>query len=584
MRHRRLPLLALALALGAGLTFTTLDPAVASPGQEVTTPTTEDLPALAQSLVGDGVAVSNVRYTGAAAAIGRFTGMEAAVGIDEGVVLASGQASSSILGPNNDSAQDVPNNPGDPALTLLSGRTTYDAAILEFDFVPQADAVTFDYIFGSEEYFPGSGGETPYNDVFAFFVNGQNCATVGDRPVSISSINERTNAELFKANYFGSSAYDTQLNGFTTILRCSASVRGGQTNSLRMAIADAGDSIVNSAVMLRAGSLVSNDPPTAEPRDLTTGFREPVGVTLAGADPDGNEVTYRITQPPTGGTLSGTAPDLTFTPDDEFAGTATFQYVTNDGTFDSEPATVTIEVVDDLRPVADPVTVTTGFEEPVDVELRGSDPEEQDLTFQVTSQPTGGTLSGTAPELLFTPDELFSGSTSFTYTVSDGVRTSEPATVAITVASNEGPTAEAQSLSTGFEEPLPLTLSGSDPENQPLSYEVDDVVGGTLTGTAGPGLHPRRAVQRHRLVQLHRLRRPLHLRAGRGHHRGGAQPAADGGGPVPAHRVRGACRAHARGHRPGGPDADLRRGRRGGWHRLRHRAGAGLHPRRAVQR
>ncbi len=470
----------LTLALGAGLTLTTLAPAVASPGQDVTVPTPDQLPALAQSLVGQGVDVSNVRYTGAPDAVGRFSGMGPAVGMDEGVVLATGDAPSTILGPNDGTYRDVPSQPGDPALSVLSGRSTFDAAILEFDFVPEADAVTFDYIFGSEEY-PGSVG-SPYNDVFAFWVNGQNCATIGDQPVSINSVNGTTNSELFVPNY--GTTHDTELNGFTTVLTCTALVEGGETNSLRMAIADAGDSVVSSAVLLRSGSLVSNNPPTAEPLTVSTGFRTPVAVTLVGADPDGNEVTYQVTQGPAGGTLSGTAPDLTFTPDDDFSGTTSFQYVTDDGTFSSQPATVTIEVANDLPPVADPVTVTTPFEEPVAIELTGTDPEGRDLTFQVTSQPSGGTLTGTAPELVFTPDELFSGSTSFTYTVSDGVWTSEPATVAITVASNERPTADALALSTGFEEPVSVTLSGSDPEDQPLTFEVGDVVGGTLTGTA----------------------------------------------------------------------------------------------------
>jgi hypothetical protein len=54
------------------------------------------------------------------------------------------------------------------------------------------------------------------------------------------------------------------------------------------------------------------------------------------------------------------------------------------------------------------------------VELQGFDPDGGTLSFTVTQQPSNGSLSGTAPDLVYTPDENFSGEDSLRFTVNDG--------------------------------------------------------------------------------------------------------------------------------------------------------------------
>jgi len=85
--------------------------------------------------------------------------------------------------------------PGDAELTLLSGFQTYDASVLEFNFVPQHSTVQFSYVFGSEEY--SDFANTQFNDVFAFLVNGTNCALVPGtmEPVSVNTINNGNDQE-----------------------------------------------------------------------------------------------------------------------------------------------------------------------------------------------------------------------------------------------------------------------------------------------------------------------------------------------------------------------------------------------------
>ncbi|WP_372798265.1 glycosyl hydrolase, partial [Pontiella sp.] len=84
-------------------------------------------------------------------------------------------------------------------------------------------------------------------------------------------------------------------------------------------------------------------------------------------------------------------------------------------------------------PTAIAQSVETLEDTPVDITLTGSDEEGDPLSFTVASGPANGTLSGTAPDLTYTPDSGYRGADSFTFTVNDSSSTSTPATVSISV-------------------------------------------------------------------------------------------------------------------------------------------------------
>jgi hypothetical protein len=148
--------------------------------------------------------------------------------------------------------------PGDPDLDSLSGRTTHDASILEFDFVPQSDSIVFRYVFASEEYNEYVGSQ--YNDTFGFLINGKNCAVVkradgGEDPVSINTINNGSHSDLYVDNTGG--ALNTEMDGLTTVLSCNASVTPNATNHAKLAIADATDFVLDSVVFIEAASFTA---------------------------------------------------------------------------------------------------------------------------------------------------------------------------------------------------------------------------------------------------------------------------------------------------------------------------------------
>lgn len=232
---------------------------ILSSGLEVQTLKTLSPEDLVATLLGGGVEVRNVQYRGANVASGTFSGGDGIIGFESGVLLTSGYARN-VIGPNEHSDTTGDNGlPGDSDLNALVGGGTADASVLTFEFKPTTDVISFEYVFGSEEY--EEWVDSTYNDVFAFFVNGQNMALIPGTStyVSINTVNQNTNSQYYISNVNG--AYNTELDGFTTVLYIEAPVNPGEWNTMKLAIADRGDMWWDSAVFIRAGSLVSEPIP-----------------------------------------------------------------------------------------------------------------------------------------------------------------------------------------------------------------------------------------------------------------------------------------------------------------------------------
>ena len=149
--------------------------------------------------------------------------------------------------------------------TLVGGNPTFDASVLQFDFVPDSSTIYIGaYVFGSEEYNVFVGSD--FNDAMAFYVNGTNCALVGGQPVSINAINNgypygtppASNPSLYRDNTSASGkTINTELNGVTRVLQCAAAVNKGVTNHIKLAIADAYDGLYDSDVFIGGGALTT---------------------------------------------------------------------------------------------------------------------------------------------------------------------------------------------------------------------------------------------------------------------------------------------------------------------------------------
>src|SRR6185369_11981957 len=230
-----------------------------------------------------------------------------------------------------------------------------------------------------------------------------------------------------------------------------------------------------------------NDAPVASSEAVATDEDTPKAITLAATDVEGSTLTYTIAAPPAHGTLSGTAPALTYTPAANYNGPDSFTFKANDGSLDSNVATVSIAVtaVNDA-PVASSQTVATDEDTAKAITLAATDAEGSALTYTVVTAPAHGTLTGTAPALTYTPAANYNGPDSFTFTANDGTADSNLATVTITVTSvNDVPVARSESVTTDEDTAKTITLAATDAEGSTLTYTiVAPPAHGTLTGTA----------------------------------------------------------------------------------------------------
>ncbi len=258
--------------------FVCVSPAFADP---LVVTGSDNAMALAQTLVGSGITITGATLTGGfspnVSQQGTFTGGAGILPFDAGVLLTSGSIQNAV-GPNDSSSATLAwGNPGNAQLnTLIPGYTTYDANVLTFTFIPDSDVVSFQYVFGSEEY--NEYTLTAFNDVFGFFLNGTNIAMIPgtSTPVSINNVNCTNNAGFYTDNGGGSGAagscgnagLNTQYDGLVgavTPLYAQGAVNKGVENTITLAIADAGDYILDSGVFLKAGSFTDQPAPMPEP-------------------------------------------------------------------------------------------------------------------------------------------------------------------------------------------------------------------------------------------------------------------------------------------------------------------------------
>lgn len=355
------------------------------------------LPQLVQSLLGPGVVATNIVRNGAPIAAGTFQGGQAIVGIDSGIMLSSGNIAS-VPGPNMaDDTSTVNGTPGDPQLDGLTTSPTFDACTLEFDFsCPSASQISFQYVFTSEEY--NEYVASAFNDVFGFFLNGVNIATLpGGASVAINNVNCGNpyspgfggNCSLYRNNrcvdlpggtFPCNGPFDTEMDGLTVVLTASGTLLPG-LNHIKLAIADAGDQVLDSNVFLRGQSFTCGNtgayfaPPTPCGQTFQALVGMPVQFTVAASAATGlpgNAVTLAAGALPTGAvhvpplpqSLTGqnilVSTSFAWTPTSAQVGMHTLAYTATDQLSQIATCTIQVQVVPQGSGNASSTVVGTG--------------------------------------------------------------------------------------------------------------------------------------------------------------------------------------------------------------------------------
>jgi gliding motility-associated-like protein len=237
------------------------------------------------ALLGDNVSYSNVTYIGDTLQLGFLDNADGtSFSLPAGIILSTDNAQ------NVDQAYTgydflTEQVSGDPDLLTIANSVppligqafsvsgANDLCILEFDFIPNGDAISFNYSFGSDEYLTWINSS--FNDVFAFFLSGPGIdgsfasppafpdsainlafvpGTNPQLPITISSVQPDLNSEYYIDN---PNNVDLNINGFTTSLTAFAEVQCGETYHIKLAIADGSDTALESIVVLEENSFNS---------------------------------------------------------------------------------------------------------------------------------------------------------------------------------------------------------------------------------------------------------------------------------------------------------------------------------------
>ncbi|HEX2687875.1 MAG TPA: Ig-like domain-containing protein [Kofleriaceae bacterium] len=253
------------------------------------------------------------------------------------------------------------------------------------------------------------------------------------------------------------------------------------TDSLGFTVSDGRLTSPNATVTFNVAAM--NHAPMATPQAVPATEDTSMTITLAGVDPDGDTLSFQV-QSPAHGTVVGFGATWTYTPAANYHGSDSFTFTVRDATLTSPSATVTIDVasVND-PPVATALQPSLNEDTSLSITLRGTDADGDALSFAIQDRPQHGTLGGSPPNMTYTPNANYNGPDSFTYTASDGIATSAPATVALSVVSvNDAPVAMNSAATTAEDTPVTIALAATDVDSSTLSFFlVSPPSDGTLT-------------------------------------------------------------------------------------------------------
>lgn len=201
---------------------------------------------------------------------------------------------------------------------------------------------------------------------------------------------------------------------------------------------------------------------------------------LNSTDRDLDQLTLAVVSTPSHGTLDCTTTFFdysycTYTPTGGYSGLDSFTWQSSDDLASSRVATTTLRVGNDGTPVADNYATNTYQGNALALGFPFTDTDSGTFAVTILTQPTHGTLTDCAIPLngcTYTPGAAYSGPDSFTWRVSDGTSSSNPATISIDVLPNAVPVASDTSVEIRERTSAPLSLPGYDPESATSTFAV----------------------------------------------------------------------------------------------------------------
>ncbi len=236
-----------------------------------------------------------------------------------------------------------------------------------------------------------------------------------------------------------------------------------------------------------------NEPPVANDDTFTVetdSVDNELDVLANDTDPDGDELTIVDVTSPSNGQVQIAGDMLLYTPASGFTGTDTFSYTIDDGFGGQDSATVTVNVVPEGQLAqAQDVNASTVRSQPVDIDVlsHALNPDNLPIELESVGQATDGQVEIVGDEIRYTPDPLFYGDDSFSFTITDGAGGTSSATVFVDVAfANQAPVANPVSATIPADTPtdVDVMFNDFDPDGDPIEIVDIEFVHGSSAGTA----------------------------------------------------------------------------------------------------
>lgn len=305
------------------------------------------------------VSVSGGNFAGGEKSWGYFNANGSTFPFSEGIILSTGKIIDA-QGPNSFVSDDGNGMGwgGDSDLNAaLQITNSLNATVLEFDFIPLGNQLSFDYIFSSEEY---HGTATClYSDGFAFLLKEvgaptyQNLALIPNTtiPVKVTNVHPfipggcvAENEQYFDA--FNDVEHPTNFNGQTKVLTAQSSVIPGHQYHIKLVIADEGNYRYDSAIFLKGSSFTFGVDLGA---DRTLASNNPVCpneiLTLNGTSPGALSYQWNFNQNPMPGENAAT---LVFNPPYTSAQNGTYSLTTTYSPTCTTESIIELEFANDL--------------------------------------------------------------------------------------------------------------------------------------------------------------------------------------------------------------------------------------------
>lgn len=267
-------------------------------GAELTYNTSATALQMANTIFGNGVTVVGATYSGDNRSSAVYSNGQLSPGVlpsTTGVILSTGLATNftqSNGDPNRatNTSTDTTGVNNNAQFNALAGTSTYDASILDVDFIPTGNVMTLTFVFASEEYPEYAASQ--YNDIVGVWVNGTNVPlAIGSGKTSVTNINPTSNSNQYISNT--GDQYNTEMDGFTLKLTLTIPVNAGVVNSIRIGVADVSDATYDSSLLIGADSAQTTLVAMDDTKTMTPGQTKTIDVL-------GNDVNS------TGGTLTVT--------------------------------------------------------------------------------------------------------------------------------------------------------------------------------------------------------------------------------------------------------------------------------------